>query len=219
MNSVDRNWMRWKNLKQWLGFKGMARIGCCGAAWSSSASTITIIQRQHREDDDFEYDDHEIHMAATGQLTLQQVIDHEDHLVLHHPPRLSAASPLVAAASNAPPGMNLAMALAAERNMRSACPTAEDVRAKTLMRLIEETEGVDWTKKQKKKWRNVGEGGEGGTGRGNDSVCCVCMDRKKGAAFIPCGHTFCRVCSRELWVNRGTCPICNRPIIEILDIF
>ncbi|KAJ6956196.1 hypothetical protein NC652_007328 [Populus alba x Populus x berolinensis] len=45
------------------------------------------------------------------------------------------------------------------------------------------------------------------------------MERKKGAAFIPCGHAFCRVCSREMWVNRGSCPICNRSILDILDIF
>lgn len=49
--------------------------------------------------------------------------------------------------------------------------------------------------------------------------CCVCMVRHKGAAFIPCGHTFCRLCSRELWVQRGTCPLCNNSISEILDIF
>lgn len=49
--------------------------------------------------------------------------------------------------------------------------------------------------------------------------CCVCMVRHKGAAFIPCGHTFCRMCSRELWVTRGNCPLCNNFILEILDIF
>jgi hypothetical protein len=49
--------------------------------------------------------------------------------------------------------------------------------------------------------------------------CCVCMVRHKGAAFIPCGHTFCRLCSRELWVQRGSCPLCNNYILEILDIF
>lgn len=49
--------------------------------------------------------------------------------------------------------------------------------------------------------------------------CCVCMVRHKGAAFIPCGHTFCRLCSRELWVSRGNCPLCNGFILEILDIF
>lgn len=49
--------------------------------------------------------------------------------------------------------------------------------------------------------------------------CCVCMVRHKGAAFIPCGHTFCRTCSREVWVTRGNCPLCNNLILEILDIF
>ncbi|ANM65520.1 RING/U-box superfamily protein [Arabidopsis thaliana] len=49
--------------------------------------------------------------------------------------------------------------------------------------------------------------------------CCVCMVRSKGAAFIPCGHTFCRLCSRELWVQRGNCPLCNTTILEVLDLF
>ncbi|KAK6163157.1 hypothetical protein DH2020_000021 [Rehmannia glutinosa] len=40
-------------------------------------------------------------------------------------------------------------------------------------------------------------GGVNGVGYNS---CCVCMVRHKGAAFIPCGHTFCRLCSRELWV-------------------
>ncbi|THU55555.1 hypothetical protein C4D60_Mb11t07810 [Musa balbisiana] len=56
-------------------------------------------------------------------------------------------------------------------------------------------------------------------GSGTMYVCCVCMVRHKGAAFIPCGHTFCRLCSRELWVNHGSCPLCNGYILEILDIF
>ncbi|KAK1353188.1 E3 ubiquitin-protein ligase complex SLX5-SLX8 subunit SLX8 [Heracleum sosnowskyi] len=54
---------------------------------------------------------------------------------------------------------------------------------------------------------------------GENYDCCVCMVRHKGSAFIPCGHTFCRVCSRELFVQRGNCPICNGFISEILDIF
>ncbi|KAK3021645.1 hypothetical protein RJ639_046369 [Escallonia herrerae] len=59
----------------------------------------------------------------------------------------------------------------------------------------------------------------GGGGGGEYNNCCVCMVRHKGAAFIPCGHTFCRLCSRELWVQRGNCPLCNNFILEILDIF
>ncbi|KAG5252198.1 zinc finger family protein [Salix suchowensis] len=62
-----------------------------------------------------------------------------------------------------------------------------------------------------------GDGGDGGAVI--EYTCCVCMVRHKGAAFIPCGHTFCRLCSRELWVQRGNCPLCNGFILEILDIF
>ncbi|KAG5614069.1 hypothetical protein H5410_013893 [Solanum commersonii] len=84
----------------------------------------------------------------------------------------------------------------------------------SLMRLLEVTEVYEGELLMEKE-----EEGGGGVGVGSDSVCCVCMRRKKGAAFIPCGHTFCRVCSRELWVNRGYCPLCNRSILEILDIY
>lgn len=61
------------------------------------------------------------------------------------------------------------------------------------------------------------DGGNAESGEYNN--CCVCMVRHKGAAFIPCGHTFCRLCSRELYVQRGNCPLCNGYILEILDIF
>lgn len=51
-------------------------------------------------------------------------------------------------------------------------------------------------------------------------MCCsVCMVRRRGAAFIPCGHTFCRLCSRKLWASRSNCPLCNGFILEILNIF
>uniref|UniRef100_A0ACD5XAT2 Uncharacterized protein n=1 Tax=Avena sativa TaxID=4498 RepID=A0ACD5XAT2_AVESA len=50
-------------------------------------------------------------------------------------------------------------------------------------------------------------------------ACCVCMVRHKGAAFIPCGHTFCRLCSRELWLTRASCPLCNAFIHDVLRIF
>ncbi|KAK4566262.1 hypothetical protein RGQ29_002487 [Quercus rubra] len=123
-------------------------------------------------------------------------------------------------------GMNLAAALAAERHLRASHepervatvgPTDTTVGIVggtttaprtpfrvSLMRLLEETDGGDeemtmMTEKEKER--------EKGGVEGNDSVCCVCMVRKKGAAFIPCGHTFCRVCSRELWLNRGSCPL------------
>ncbi|KAL2931223.1 E3 ubiquitin-protein ligase SPL1 [Bienertia sinuspersici] len=127
-------------------------------------------------------------------------------------------------------GMNLAAALAAERQFRAAESSggygvdegidggelATPSRV-SLMRLLEETsDGCDLERDRSK---SKDGGGKEESDNGYDTVCCVCMGRKKGAAFIPCGHTYCRVCSRELWLNRGSCPLCNRRILEILDIF
>lgn len=96
---------------------------------------------------------------------------------------------------------NLAEALAEER---LAHVTAEEtsVAKVPLMRLLAESDGCDST-----------------TCLGSDTLCCVCMGREKGAAFIPCGHMYCRVCSREIWMNRGTCPLCNRSIFDVLDLY
>lgn len=59
------------------------------------------------------------------------------------------------------------------------------------------------------------EDGEGAM----EETCCICMVKHKGAAFAPCGHSFCRMCSRELMVAKGSCPLCNNFIVEILEIF
>ncbi|XP_047965335.1 uncharacterized protein LOC125209796 [Salvia hispanica] len=45
-------------------------------------------------------------------------------------------------------------------------------------------------------------------GGGANTNCSICMVRHKGAAFDPCGHSFCRLCSREMWVQGGNCPLC-----------
>jgi hypothetical protein len=45
------------------------------------------------------------------------------------------------------------------------------------------------------------------------------MARGKAAAFIPCGHTFCRACARELRAGRGRCPLCNAAIHDVLNLF
>ncbi|CAH2048013.1 unnamed protein product [Thlaspi arvense] len=97
---------------------------------------------------------------------------------------------------------NLAEALAEERLARGEHVTETQVAKVPLMKLLAETDGCDST-----------------TWLGCDSVCCVCMGREKGAAFIPCGHTYCRVCSREILMNRGTCPLCNRSIFDVLDLY
>ncbi|XP_022892272.1 death-associated inhibitor of apoptosis 1-like isoform X2 [Olea europaea var. sylvestris] len=216
MDGVDRV-IRRKTLAERLGLKN---IGCCGSTWALRPTTVS-----ERDDDEEEY----------GPLEPQiEVIT-----VNHAPPQIES-TPDCISHSPAASGMNLAAALAAERHLRAALDSDNggidpgpspsparssnnewyDVTAGTaprtpfrvsLMRLLEETDYCD--KEVKKEERGAAGGGSG------DSVCCVCMGRKKGAAFIPCGHTFCRVCSRELWLNRGNCPLCNRLILEILDIY
>ncbi|KAK7860517.1 putative e3 ubiquitin-protein ligase lul4 [Quercus suber] len=159
-------------------------MGCCRASWSPTSSTLAILENHHEEEEG-EEEEEELDLVSNANQ-----------------------APTTAT------GMNLAMALAAERNSR-------DENVKTLMRLIEETDGVDWRKKRRKDKNNNNNNNinKGLDDTNSNWVCCVCMERSKGAAFIPCGHTFCRVCSRELWLNRGSCPICNRSILEILDIF
>ncbi|KAL5998739.1 hypothetical protein ACLOJK_009686 [Asimina triloba] len=131
------------------------------------------------------------------------------------------------AAASEPVRMDLASALAAERRLRpgvivdapaaaAAAAAAPATPARmSLMTLLEETDRPAALEEGVEDEKKVGDGGAAG----GDHICCVCMVRKKGAAFIPCGHTFCRGCSRELWVSRGDCPLCNAHILEVLDIF
>lgn len=104
--------------------------------------------------------------------------------------------------------MNLAAALAEERQMREAesflSAPATEIERTSLMKWLEEEEEEMEVKKEA-----VGLG----------ETCCVCMEKKKGAAFIPCGHAFCRGCARDIWIERRSCALCNRPILEILHIF
>lgn len=100
-------------------------------------------------------------------------------------------------------------------------PQAEPVRM-SLMDLLEDSEGWSSYMGDEDEEEEEEEEEEETAGEVEGTVeynCCVCMVRHKGAAFIPCGHTFCRLCSRELYVSRGNCPLCNNFILEILDIF
>ncbi|CAA3019903.1 uncharacterized protein LOC111389607 [Olea europaea var. sylvestris] len=208
--------IRRKTLAERLGLKN---IGCCGSTWGLRPTSVS-----ERDDDEQEYGPNEPQIEVIS---------------VNHAPPENEVTPECISHSPAVSGMNLAAALAAERHLRAALdsdnggidpgPSPErpsnnewyDGTAGTaprtsfrvsLMRLLEETDG--WDEEVKKE-----ETGGRLEGRCGDSVCCVCMGRKKDAAFIPCGHTFCRICSRELWLNRGTCPLCNRLILEILDIY
>ncbi|XP_073299916.1 uncharacterized protein [Primulina huaijiensis] len=93
----------------------------------------------------------------------------------------------------------------------------------SLMSLLAETDremgldGSSYMLDEDDEDEDEDEDGDGDGGEYNN--CCVCMVRHKGAAFVPCGHSFCRLCSRELWAQRGNCPLCNNYILEILDIF
>ncbi|XP_022728364.1 uncharacterized protein LOC111283936 [Durio zibethinus] len=206
--AMDRRITKWKNLKQRLGLKGM---GCCGATWSPRAriSTISILDEDEGEE-----------VAAHRQQVIVSRSGNAVNNRIQNQTENSACTPLLVSQqveATSGSGMNLAMALAAERNLRATKVGPGPTGVKTLMRLIEETEGVDWNEKKRK---DIDVEGVGGVGGGScDWMCCLCMERKKGAAFIPCGHTFCRVCSRELWVNRGSCPVCDRSILDILDLF
>lgn len=208
--------VRRKSITERLGLKGLS---CCGAAWGLGPTNSSLSVRD---------DGREVEEEGGARQPEIEVIDVSPD---------NGSTALCADCAPATSGMNLAAALEAERQFRAAQeleatvglrpspirPTTDGVvngvAAGTatspgtpfrvsLMRLLEETDGYDY-----------GDWEKEGKGVGSDAVCCVCMGRKKGAAFIPCGHTFCRVCSRELWLNRGSCPLCNRSILEILDIF
>ncbi|XVF26125.1 hypothetical protein REPUB_Repub13aG0273100 [Reevesia pubescens] len=183
-------------------------MGCCGSTWGFGSTTMSIRDNNEVEGDEHEQEEQQGRVEATNS---------------GHNPDPDCVNPAPVSS-----GMNLAAALAAERQFRAVQepeggnnvgPPTSNVGIRSpgtplrvsLMRLLEEADGGVGEEED--------EGGKGGVEMGNDSMCCVCMGRKKGAAFIPCGHTFCRVCSRELWLNRGSCPLCNRSILEILDIF
>ncbi|KAJ0443364.1 putative transcription factor C2H2 family [Helianthus annuus] len=197
---------RRKSLHQRLGLKS---IVCCGSTWGFGASAMSV-QNNNDSDNDEDYNYNENHIVESVHEQINVMDVNLTQLDTNPEPECTHPSPR----------MNLAAALAAERQFRSATVSGTDnndvfmmstdvgtpLRI-SLMRLLEETE------------RETDGQDDGDEGLGKDQMCCVCMGRKKGAALIPCGHTFCRVCCRELWLNRGSCPLCNRSILEILDIY
>ncbi|KAF7066396.1 hypothetical protein CFC21_072389 [Triticum aestivum] len=106
----------------------------------------------------------------------------------------------------------------------AASPGQGEERRVSLMALLEQAER-QWTTAAARAgaWTRVDQDaaaeGEEGSGRGVGGRCCVCMARRKGAAFVPCGHTFCRACAREVRAGRGRCPLCNAAIREVLNLF
>jgi len=120
-------------------------------------------------------------------------------------------------------------AVAAQEASEAAAQEAEDEEQApvmmSLMDLLEETdremglEGSRYILSDEEDFdEDADDDGEDGGGS-MEHTCCICMVRHKAASSIPCGHTFCRMCSRELMVSKGNCPLCNNFILEILEIF
>nr|GEW98248.1 hypothetical protein [Tanacetum cinerariifolium] len=105
--------------------------------------------------------------------------------------------------------MNLATALAADRKRINVGQNGGNYKVKPLKSIFRLYEDIDHD-------RDVNVADED---RGIGNVCSLCTERNKGVALIPCGHTYCRVCSRAMWLKKGSCPLCNRFITEILEIF
>ncbi|XWS76089.1 hypothetical protein CRYUN_Cryun01aG0147200 [Craigia yunnanensis] len=161
-------------------------------------------------------DDDDSPVARDGSRQLRVALAEERVLSAREAVAAQEAAEAAAAAEQA------AAEAAAENN---APPTgaAEEPMRMSLMDLLEESGssymmGDDDDEYEEKEEEEEEEEVVEASG-GIEYTCCVCMVRHKGAAFIPCGHTFCRFCSRELWVQRGNCPLCNGFILEILDIF
>ncbi|XP_062193955.1 E3 ubiquitin-protein ligase ORTHRUS 1-like [Phragmites australis] len=149
-------------------------------------------------------------LAAAGRRrTLLDVIRGADD---DRPPTVASGRRSVRPALGGTGGTATAASTAAARGERVS-----------LMALLERTEqqlpacagGGQWKRVDVEEEEEAEKGGGGGVG----ARCCVCVARGKGAAFIPCGHTFCRACARELRAGRGRCPLCNAAIREVLNLF
>ncbi|PWA76731.1 Zinc finger, RING/FYVE/PHD-type [Artemisia annua] len=103
--------------------------------------------------------------------------------------------------------MNLATALAADRKRTKVGQNGGN-KVKPLKSIFRLYEDIDHGRDEKVADEDGGIG----------NMCSLCTERNKGAALIPCGHTYCRVCSRAMWFKKGSCPLCNRLITEILEI-
>ena len=66
----------------------------------------------------------------------------------------------------------------------------------------------------------------------NTIECAICLDRNKDRVLIPCGHTFCHVCTARLGISifssfgagfgarfLPACPICKRTVSAELVVY
>lgn len=72
--------------------------------------------------------------------------------------------------------------------------------------------------KGKSKVVPVAHGAEG-SDPSEGSSCCICFEKPKDAAFVPCGHRVCYGCGVVVHKQRGNCPMCNKKIDIVLRLF
>ncbi|KAK1632128.1 hypothetical protein QYE76_006443 [Lolium multiflorum] len=176
----------------------------------AASSNLRDLLKLRHDDDDVGGDGTRL-QAAGRRRTLLDVIrgaDDDHDRAPPPPPGATPAPPPVARPGAASPGQG-------------------EERRVSLMALLEQAE-QQWataTASGRGAWTRVEQDAaaededQGNTKRGVGGRCCVCMSRRKGAAFVPCGHTFCRACAREVRNARGRCPLCNAAIRDVLNLF
>ena len=194
-NATDRN--SWKAFKEKLWLKR-----AIGSAWSS-ATTITNHSNDDRNLPNLPETRHD-----SDELTQQNDVVAGEANDSEPIARFGSPVEQLAAGGDSSDGENNHEAVVGVSLMDLLEEAEQEM---DLYRVSDDDDVAEYEKRE-----GEGEEEKGGVVEYN---CCVCMVRHKGAAFIPCGHTFCRMCSREIWVSRGNCPLCNNLILEILDIF
>lgn len=52
-----------------------------------------------------------------------------------------------------------------------------------------------------------------------EEPCSICLERQKNCALLPCGHQACALCSQQMHMRRMLCPMCNRAVEGVLQLF
>ncbi|CDW53954.1 zf-C3HC4 3 domain containing protein [Trichuris trichiura] len=61
---------------------------------------------------------------------------------------------------------------------------------------------------------------EWGDDQEEQDECKICMVSRVDSAFYPCGHySMCYPCAKLTFRKQGVCPICRKPIRDVLKIF
>jgi len=53
----------------------------------------------------------------------------------------------------------------------------------------------------------------------DQTLCAVCLDATKNAAFVPCGHRACRACADRCRSQSAGCPVCRAPVVDVIRVF